>query len=361
LIGGTAVPGEREAVERRGRRLNQLRKGQYVVRANAALQKAWNKGRRPAGITLRRELLLSDPEPPPLTQLLHPRGVALRFYLLAVFEARCRLDVGQEWTREGGPPWKGPGSWADFIAIDGAYDEASGDYVPYTNTDRDMHTLRVQQIHGALRTLEGLGSGGQQALVQVPRRPNGYRDYKAFSLMKESGRGAAQTPDRYTVPASTWDSSTFTVPSTFFLKGWVHVLHPSEVATWLIFQWMSQRFPDNHAESGVYLNPSTRQRYFRLRRDSYEDACNRLRDFGLIRDAQPGSGGPSEAGPQSGGLTFADIFSQPAPVDRYEVHHYQVTNEGLTKDALATCVKETILRRNDLKKRRAGSKDADVS
>ncbi|MEU8977645.1 hypothetical protein [Streptomyces sp. NPDC048309] len=331
-----------------------------MQRASRVLERVWDAGRRPEKITLRRGLLLSDPQDPapPLTQLLRPRGVALRFYLLAVFEAQCRLGVGDEWTRRSSPPLKGPGSWSDFVAIDGAYDKPSNTYMPATNWDRDLQTLRWQQIHGALRTLESLGQDSERALVDVPgKAKGGGRDYAAFSLMQEAGRGDAPTPAVYSVPANTWHA-TYTVPAEFFLHGWIQVLQPSEVATWMILRWLAQTFSRVYAKSGAYLYANTRLGYFRLRRDSYEDACNRLCDFGLLRDAKEGPAASSGPRPLSGwGPTpaleaerFLD-FSQPTRPDRHEPDHYQVTDEGLGQDAAEKCYKELLLRQKVLQRR----------
>lgn len=353
------MSGELEAVVRRVRRLDQLKKDRSVQRANRVLQRVWDVGRRPEKITFRKGLLLSDPQDPapPLTQLLRPRGVALRFYLLAVFEAQCRFGVGEEWNRKGSPPLKGPSSWSDFVAIDGAYDKPSNTYMPATIGDRDIQTLRRQQIHGALRTLESLGPDAERALVEVPGRPTGGRDYAAFSLMQETGRGDAQTPALYFAPANTWHA-TFTVPAEFFLHGWVQVLQPSEVATWMILRWLAQTFPRKHAESGVYLYAKARTGWFRLRRDSYEDACNRLCDFGLIQYARAdfavrsGSGPLPGWGPEPEAQQFFMNFSQPTRLDIHEPDRYQVTDEGLGKDALETCNKELLLRQKKLRQRK---------
>ncbi|MGC9443109.1 hypothetical protein [Streptomyces sp. WG5] len=340
---------------RRVRRLEELRKGRYVERANRALRRVWETGNRPATIELRKELLMSDPkEPAPaLTQLLRPRGVALRFYLLAVFEAQCRLMVGEEWTGNGGLPLKGPGSWADFIAIDGAFDQPGNGYMPDTRIDRDIQTLRLQQIHGALRTLESLGANDQRALVEVPRTKSGSRKYAEFSLMQESGRGDTQTPRLYTVPQARWNT-TFAVPVDFFLRGWIQLLQPSEVATWLVLRWLAQTMPKKHIESGVYLYANARNDYLRLRRDSYEDACNRLLEFGLVRYARPGTvdgAEPQSASSLSAALTTVFLNTRTRG-DRYEPDRYQVTDEGLTQNALEKCLKESLLREKGLRRRR---------
>ncbi|GCD40355.1 hypothetical protein GKJPGBOP_00004 [Streptomyces paromomycinus] len=37
-----------------------------------------------------------------------------------------------------------------------------------------------------------------------------------------------------TSAAGHWSAATITIPAHFFLNGWIQVLNPSEVATWLI-------------------------------------------------------------------------------------------------------------------------------
>lgn len=51
---------------------------------------------KPSEIVLRVELIQRpDEERAPLVRLVLPRGIALRFYLVALFEAQCRLGVNE--------------------------------------------------------------------------------------------------------------------------------------------------------------------------------------------------------------------------------------------------------------------------
>ncbi|WP_037822347.1 hypothetical protein, partial [Streptomyces sp. NRRL S-146] len=74
----------------------------------------------------------------------------------------------------------------------------------------------------------------------------------------------------------------------------------------------AQTMPKRHIESGVYLYANARNDYLQLRRDSYEDACNRLLDFGLVRYARPGTVDGAEP-PSSSGLNvaLATVFLTP--------------------------------------------------
>lgn len=334
------MAGAREANERRLRRLTQMDKSRSVAGASKALRDIWEAGRKPDAVVLRGTLLEVSEGRPPLTRLVLPKGIAMRFYLLAVFEAQCRLNVGEPWGNA--LPLSGRGSWSDLVAIDGAYDTQSATYMRDTNGDRKLEDLRLRQVQGALRTLEELGL--EQALVTMPRGKRGQRLYESFSLMKESGRGGNQTPDTYTVPQNHWSAATITIPTDFFLNGWIQVLNPSEVATWLILRGLSQWARDTHIKSGVYLYGQARLEGFGLRRDAWEDGCQRLREFGLIRFARP----PREAGTATG--MFANTWELLTRLsrERYEPRRYQVTDHGFAEDAVKKCMKELTLRQKDL-------------
>jgi hypothetical protein len=333
-----------ETIERRLRRLTEMQRTKSVTRASAALNTVWETGKQPAHIKLRAHLLYApEGQLQPLTNLLNPRGIALRFYLLAVFEAHCRLNIGEPWQNIRALSGERP-SWTDFVAIDGAYDAKGGSYMPDTKQERDLATLRLRQIQGALRTLEDFDTDRQ--LVTVPRAKNGGRRlYGEFSLMSEEGRGNLQTPHRYTVPQAGWSGKrkiTFTVPADFFLKGWVQVLHPSEIATWLILRDLSQYAPTTHADEGVYLYAKKRAEDFGLKRDAWEDSCRMLRGLGLIRFYRPGD--PEDSASGFLGSGWGDLLAQQSR-DRYEPHRYQMTDQGLAKDALEVCVREVTLLR----------------
>lgn len=325
---------------RRLRRLAQMRKTDSVTGACKALQDMWETGRKPDSIVLRSTLLQATEERSRLTKLILPKGIALRFYLLAAFEAQCRLNARETW--ENSLPLSGHGSWSDLVAIDGAYDTGSATYMHGTIGSRKLENLRLQQVKGALKTLEELG--GEHALVTMPRRKSGQREYKKFLLMNESGRGGNQTPDFYTVPARHWSATrTIAIPADFFLNGWIQVLNPSEVATWLILRMLSRWAPRKHTKSGVYLYGQARLETFGLLDDAWEDGCQRLREFGLIRYAQPPDIPPSAP------AELKMLFSQSTrPRRRYEPHYWQVTDQGLDEDAAKKLDQELTLRQQHL-------------
>ncbi|MGW5931888.1 hypothetical protein ACWF2L_37475 [Streptomyces anulatus] len=351
----------RETNERRLRRLQQMRRTGSVAKASEALDKIWKAGKEPDSIVLRSVLLRADGERSRLTKLVLPRGLALRFYLLAAFEAQCRLDTGDLW--QNGRPLKGADSWSTLVAIDGAYDTASGAYDAALENmppelrgsaraeerwrTRKLEDLELRQVKGALRTLEELGQ--EDSLVSIPRGARGQRLYEDFSLMGEGGRGDLPTPNVYSVPVRSWTTSeTITLPKDFFLKGWIQVLNPSEIATWLILRMLSQWAPKKHSMSGVFLTTWPRMHGFGLRDDAWEDGCRRLLEFGLIRHAQLPEG-LATALKRIGDPTMTALFPQRTRVRRpYEPHFWQMTDNGLTKNALQTLDRELTHRREAL-------------
>lgn len=329
-----------ETIRRRLRRLGEMDKAKAVDMANRALKDTWSAGRKPDNVVLRLEFIQRTEGDAPLVNLIKPQGIALRFYLLALFEAQCRLPLDATWTNS--RPLRGPGSWSDFIATDGAYDTRTQKYMRDTKQGRTRSDLRLRQIQGALRTLEELGP--ERALVAVPQAENGgRRQYAGFTLMKETGRGSYQTPDTYVVPRNVWSVKTVTVPATFFLNGWVQVLHSTEIATWLILRALSQWARKSHAESGVYLYGKAREEDFGMRRNPWEDACQRLLDFDLIRHAHAGDLNNDPTGFGNMIVNYMARWER----DRYEPYRWQITDMGLNEDAMKIGLRELTLRQKN--------------
>ncbi|AOW85169.1 hypothetical protein BC342_00055 [Streptomyces olivaceus] len=172
--------------------------------------------------------------------------------------------------------------------------------------------------------------------------------YEDFSLMEEGGRGDMPTPDFYTVPVRSSAARTITLPKDFFLKGWIQVLNPSEVATWLILRWMSQWAPRKHRVSGVFLTTRPRMQAFGLRDDAWEDGCQRLLEFGLIRHAEPPEGLKAALDAIAAPVITA-LFSQPTRVRQpYQPHFWQMTDDGLAENAMQALDRELTHRREAL-------------
>ncbi|MFF7249975.1 hypothetical protein ACFZBU_39505 [Embleya sp. NPDC008237] len=335
-----------DLIQRRERRLlNQKHQRHALVLET--LRRVWEQGRRPDSIRLRHEFVLGgDGVAPPLSRLMRSRGSALRFYLLAIFDAQCRLAIGES-VSPNTRPLNGGGQvdgWADFISIDAAYDGVTGTYLRSTKQTRTETTARLRQVQGALRTLE------QEHLVLIPTKPSkGDRDYGRFQLLSDDSRGNRPTPHVYRVPSSGLLRPL--VPRDFFLHGWVHVLSPSEIVTWLVLRLLRKRFPDSHDESGVFLYADAREGQFGLKRDAYEDGCAMLQRLGLIRRASKHTA--LEA------LTWETLYQQPNRPQRYEPYRYQLTDEGLAQDAMASCLKVLVLEKKRLAERARDRADAE--
>ena len=98
--GGRAAGGESQPA-RRLRRLQEQGRGRRMEQVNHAVRQVWEQsgGPRPERIWLRRSFLHasgsgSERRDPPISRLVNPRGIALRFYLMALFEAQCQARAG---------------------------------------------------------------------------------------------------------------------------------------------------------------------------------------------------------------------------------------------------------------------------
>jgi hypothetical protein len=312
---------------------------------NTAVRQVWEQpgGPRPSRIRLRRDFLLTTEDggpAAPMPRLIASRGVALRFYLLAVFDAQCRPPSTQPWrnTRS----MTGQMAWEDLIATDVAYSRPARGYQRPTRQNRTLSSSRIRQVKAALQKLEQLGD---QALVEIPRKANGTdRNYDSFLLMKESGRGGLPTPNWYTAPAP--GPGVIDIPNEFFLRGWVQVLYPSEIATWLTLRFLSFRYPARHNESGVFLYGQPRETVFHLLRDTYEDGCRSLLEFGLIRRAQPTRPAAESKPSPTDSPRLPMMAGQAGQNDqiRYQPNRYQLTDQGLNSSAYARTMTSLVRR-----------------
>ena len=339
--------GSEPPAARRMRRLRELGRNNQITLVNNAVRAVWEQpgGPRPDQVRLRPQFLMAgDGSVPsaPMARLITSRGVPLRFYLLAIFEAQCRPPSVEPWKNV--RPVAGRLGWEDLIAVDAAYSRQGGAYqIPATKQKRTLSSSRVRQVKGALMKLEEREG---QALVEIPRKANGkHRNYDGFALMKESGRGDVPTPDYYTPPGP----PAIGIPVQFFLNGWVQLLYPSEIATWLTFRLLRWGYLGRHNESGVYLYGQDRENTFGLLRDSYEDGCRSLADFGLIHRAQPMD---LATQPETRSVDLARLVSLIAEMMpstdadgqvHYKPNRYQLTDDGLHKDAypmVMTCLQQ---------------------
>jgi hypothetical protein len=88
------------------------------------------------------------------------------------------------------------------------------------------------------------------------------------------------------VPPTT--RATFRIPREFFTNLWIFALTDTEIAAYLTLTFLRWRFPERHAEQGVYLLDSHRRDNFRLKRATWR-ATDFLHRFRLI-DRAPSPG-----------------------------------------------------------------------
>jgi hypothetical protein len=304
-------------LERRRRRTVELTRKDLDEHVRNGLRQVWEQGRRPEVIRIRPVFIQTGQMAqdgrthvrPAAARLLRSRGIALRFYLLALFEAQCRKGPGARVKNvmrlaQG----NGEVAWVDLVAVDAAGERR-------TKELRTRLGNTVRQVSGALDTLHN------EHLVEL-ERVNGTRRYAGFTLMHESGRGELATPRTYTVPKA--NEGTVDLPVGFFLNGWVHVLQPSEIATWLMFRDLAWRHPNEHVKNGVYIYGDAREAEYGLNRDAYEGHAV-LRGLSLLRFAPLLRNNPDET------LTLR-------LTSRYDPHRFQLIDEGLTQLAVPTAL-----------------------
>jgi hypothetical protein len=225
---------------------------------------------------------------PPSTRLMSPRGRALSFFLIALFEAQMRLAPGQAATRNE-LPLKAENDrtgWTDYIATD-AQDATEGRIFV------DVPTKKARQIQSSLVRLHN------ENLISVPPAKARHRRYQDFVLKREDARPRGDN-SVYRVPEH--DSEFFTVPASLFTSGWIHVLEDSELVLLLI----AARMHSKHGGVPRPLPSGPRKLNYGLSRDSFE-AGHRVLDYlgilDVISDYQRNEDGKVDG--------FADRGAQP--------------------------------------------------
>ena len=162
------------------------------------------------------------PDRPSCTRLFTPSGIALRFYLACIAVAQATKRPGGRFVNDLSIRGEGAASsvgWVDLVASTAKIHGSGETY----STVRDKH---VRQIHNALKTLESA------SLVELPAGGKGARKYDGFVVLNEVGGRAAGVPPEYSVPKKA--ERTFSLPSDFIDRGWVHVLEDTEIAILLM-------------------------------------------------------------------------------------------------------------------------------
>jgi len=255
--------------ERLLKRLDRLQRlqGSHKVACENRL-KVFAEGRRLRYVDVRSDLVLGSPfGRPPLPALITPRGMAIQTYLVALFEAQCRHRPGNEPDnhRVLRATERDEIGWLGLLA-------SVADASTATSVERatSLDNL-LRQAKSALRALAASN------LVQLSGETSSHGRYEQFKLGHESGGVAFLT---YTVPQARLHQL-IRLPIDFFLRGWVHVLSPAEIATYLMMRHLGVAYPDRHQNSGVFVAGAYREDTYGLSRDVYE-AHRALTAFRLL-------------------------------------------------------------------------------
>ncbi|MFD7574406.1 hypothetical protein ACFV6U_28440 [Streptomyces sp. NPDC059810] len=276
-------------VEIRLGQLVALRKGELPDAVDKA-REIYKRGHMPSMVRIRRSFirleefggLVEDERKPlpkearPLSgQMISPKGLTLKLYLLMLFAAQCEVTAGKEWADPYPiePSSQKTDSWRGLVATIAKYD---GPGVQAAS----VRTNKVRQIAEAMKTLEKMGLLASATGVAGQVR-------KGVLLLCDNGKsknaGAANIP--YTVPQ---DAEEFVdIPIEFFTSGWVHVLTTSEIAALLMwfdvmkFDPRTLRLDDGRLLSYGYVLSNTRHGWYGLGRDAYE-THQPLEAFGLL-------------------------------------------------------------------------------
>lgn len=210
--------------------------------------------------------LPSPRDRPPSTRVLSPRGIALRFYLIALCAAQMRTKAGKQPHNDlpliaGGDET----GWIDLIAVP-VEAQNSG------KVSASRSSKKQRQVISALRSLSDPG-------VQLIRLPNASKrsgKYEGFQLCDEGGRRrGGEVPD-YVVPTTTDNS--FDLPIGLFTNGWIHLLEDTEIAFLMMIAHASQHIAPRE---WVKIESGLRLFHYGLGRDAYE-AHKTLQAFGLL-------------------------------------------------------------------------------
>ncbi|MEU0520359.1 hypothetical protein [Streptosporangium sp. NPDC006007] len=203
---------------------------------------------------------------PPSTRVLSPRGIALRFYLIALCAAQMRTKVGRR-PRNDLPLIAGGNEtgWIDLIAVP-VEAQHSGRF------SASRSSKKQRQVISALRSL----SDPSVQLVHLPNASKRSGKYEGFQLCDEGGsRSDGEVPD-YVVPTMT--DRYFDLPVGLFTNGWIHLLEDTELAFLMMIAHASL-----HIDPGgwVKIESGLRLLHYGLGRDAYE-AHKTLQAFGLL-------------------------------------------------------------------------------
>lgn len=253
---------------------------EQVGTATAELQTIQRNATRPSTIRIRDEFFYAKRgRQPSITRILAPRGVNLQIYLLLLFEAQCRKRTGIA-----GPtpipiiPEDDPEdtSW-DKIVVSQAKDNSHG------KSRTTAKQNKIRQIKSAFQRLH------EENLARVSVAPAGRSS--TITALHEAGLLVRGSAYEYTVPNNSQGS--IGVPVTFFTRGWVYCLTPSEIHLYLALLHLQRRNSGTHWKTGIFCAGAGREHDYGITRDVYEShlTLTRFRLISKVPDPTRGDNG----------------------------------------------------------------------
>ncbi|MFI1996304.1 hypothetical protein [Actinoplanes sp. NPDC020271] len=323
--------------ERQRARANNLQRNADRYRdATLALRQVYSEGRRQrARLLIRRSLVrravgwetAHGPTASPASALITQKGWALHLYLIAIFEAQTRTATGAE-SRNTRPLYTTgeQRGWADLLpAVTATKNTAAG--------MRRQLTRALTQL-ARHNLIELAGKSG------LPDRYEGFRLRNEAGTAYEVWNPGDWTPGRYSVPATDDNESpdpfrppaakdgqveTISLPASFVLQGWVHVLSAAEILTYLMLRDLETRYPDS-SKRGVFVTEPNRISWYAVTRDVYE-SHRQLAAFGLIEHL-----------PDPNRRADGSILRRPGGRTRLEPLRFRTLPEGLEQPAVRTVI-----------------------
>jgi hypothetical protein len=202
---------------------------------------------------------------PLIARLITPRGLAMRLYLTALYEAQVTQRPGSLHANDR-PLWPDSSEqigWVGLLAVTASV----------TAKGRSTMDNRLRQVKSAIERVVREGA------FTLPFASRPRNKFEHFLLSNDDGTLVGVPADHiYVTPRR---NEGVGIPVEFYTNNWLHCLTDSEIALWLSLRLLAKENPAAHRESGVFMADSTRRHRFGLTRDAYE-AHAALRHFGLI-------------------------------------------------------------------------------
>ena len=267
---------ERQGIERRLDRLDRIEPmlgdaGEHLQTAGRLPEEVRIRSRfvrrtTPASSDASDRKLPPRPERPPAMRLLSPRGIALRLYMIALCEAQSRARSGETASNDrrlvaGGEET----GWIDLVAAPVQAEGRGATLISRADKKRRMLTSALDAL-----------SHQEVQLVHLPKgdHPKAREKYEKFRLLDEGGARGGEVP--YYVRPPKEERNVFSLPSTLFTNGWIHLLENTELA----FLMMIANEMRSQGQF-VKISGNSRILYYGFGRDAYK-AHLTLARFGLI-------------------------------------------------------------------------------